>query len=86
MIFDYMKTLNDSIFKFKMYIDYDPINKVFYHNFFFDEYSFVLKLALTPILNNNDNFWDIPTRDEDCPDLKYEKFDLSQYVYLLHFS
>lgn len=78
-------SLKHSEFDFKMFIDFDSINKVFYHNFFFDEYKIVLKIALTPLLNNNDNFWDITTNNGDCPDLKYEKFNLTKYVYLIHF-
>ena len=50
------KSLKHSEFDIKMYIDYDPTNRVFYHNFFFDEYKIVIKTALTPQLNNNDNF------------------------------
>jgi len=78
-------SLKHSEFDFKMFIDFDSINKVFYHNFFFDEYKIVLKIALTPLLNDNDNFWDITTNNGDCPDLKYEKFNLTKYVYLIHF-
>lgn len=86
MLLDHMKSLKHSEFDFKMYIDYDPTNTVFYHNFFFDEYKFVLKIALTPLLNNNENFWDITTNNGDYPDLKYEKFNLTKYNYLLHFT
>jgi hypothetical protein len=69
-----------------MYIDYDPSFKVFYHNFFFDEYKIVLKIALTHTLKDKDNFWHIVTHNEDCLDIKYEKFTLSKYVYLMHFK
>jgi len=85
MFLNYEKSLKNSEFDFKMFIDFDPSNKVFYHNFFFDEYKSVLKIALTPLLNDNDNFWDIITNNGDCLDLKYEKFDLTKYVYLIHF-
>ena len=86
MFLNYEKSLKHSEFDFKMFIDFDSTNKVFYHNFFFDEYKIVLKIALTHLLNDNDNFWDITTNNGDCLDLKYEKFDLSKYVYLLHFA
>jgi len=86
MFIDRKKSLKHSKPEFKMYIDFDPINKVFYHNFFFDEYKIVLKIALIPLLNDNDNFWDITTNNGDCLDLKYEKFNLAKYVYLLHFA
>ena len=86
MFLDYKQSLKMSDFKFKMYIDFDPNTKVFYHNYFFDEYKSVLKIALTPPLIDNDDFWDIATNNGDCLDLKYEKFDLTKYVYLLHFQ
>jgi len=86
MFIDHKKSLKHSEFDFKMYIDFDSTYKVFYHNFFLDEYNIVLKIALTPLLNNDDNFWDITTNIEDCPDLKYKKFNLAKYVYLLHFA
>jgi len=85
MFLDSKNSLKHSEFDFKMFIDFDSINKVFYHNFFFDESKIVLKIALTPLLNDNDNFWDITTNNGDCLDLKYEKFDLTKYVYLIHF-
>jgi len=86
MFLDHKKSLTQLEFDFKMYIDFDPTNTVFYHNFFFDENKFVLKIALTPLLNDNDNFWNVTTNNGDCLDLKYEKFNLAKYVYLLHFT
>ena len=59
MYIDRKKSLKHSELDFKMYIDFDPRINVFYHNFFFDEYNFVLKIALTPILNDNFYFWDL---------------------------
>ena len=84
MFYDYKRSLINSDFDFKMYIDFDPNIKVFYHNYFFDVYKSVLKIALTPPLNDNEDFWVTTTNNGDCLDLKYEKFDLTKYVYLLH--
>ncbi|MFX0071515.1 MAG: hypothetical protein ACFFAO_10540 [Candidatus Hermodarchaeota archaeon] len=76
-------------FCFKMYIDYDKKNQIFYHNFYFDEYKFVLKIALIPPLNgefgifNNDKKY---VFGNNSFDLKLEKFDLTKYVYLLYYE
>ena len=86
MFLDYKQSLKNSDFDIKIFIDFDPNFKVFYHNYFFDEYKIVLKIALTPPLIDNEDFWDIATNNGDCLDLKYEKFDLTKYVYLLHFQ
>ncbi len=40
----YKQVKNES--EFKKYIDFDPIKRICYHNYFFDEYKFVLKIAL----------------------------------------
>ena len=84
MFLNYEKSLKNSDFDFKMYIDFDPNFKVFYHNYFFNEYKIVLKIALTPPLNDNDDFWYNATNNGDRLVFKYEKFDLTKYVYLLH--
>ena len=86
MVLNYRKSLKNSDFDFKIFIDFDPNFKVFYQNYFFEEYKIVLKIALTPPLNDNDDFWDNATNSGDCLDLKYEKFDLTKYKYLLHFQ
>jgi len=86
MFLDYEKSLKNSEFDFKIFIDFDPNYKVFYHNYFFEEYKSVLKIALTPPLNDNEDLWDNATNNGDCLDLKYEKFDLTKYKYLLHFQ
>lgn len=70
----------------KMFIDFAPDIQVFYHNYFFDEYKIVLKIALTPSLNTNDNFYDNATNNRNCLDLNLEKFDLTKYVYLLNYE
>ena len=83
----YKQVKNES--EFKKYIDFDPIKRICYHNYFFDEYKFVLKIAFSPPLNNNllgcyDNMKEI--FDVDGVDLKFEKFDFTKYVYLLHYG
>jgi len=85
MFLNYEKSLKNSEVNFKMFIDFDPTSKVFYYNYFFDEYKCVLKIALTSPLYDNEDFWDNTANNGDCLDLKYEKFDLTKYVYLLHF-
>ena len=86
MVLNSRKSLKNSDFDIKIFIDFDPNFKVFYYNYFFEEYKIVLKIALTPPLNDNDDFWDNATNSGDCLDLKYEKFDLTKYKYLLHFQ
>jgi len=86
MFLNYEKSLKNSEVKFKMFIDFDLTSKVFYHNYFFDEYKSVLKIALTPLLNDNDTFRDMTITSGDCLDLKFERFNLTKYVYLLHFT
>jgi len=53
------------------------------------KYKFVLKIAFSPPLNDNplrcyDNMKEI--FDVDGIDLKFEKFDITKYVYLLHYG
>ncbi len=79
----------NSELKFKMYIDFDRTNRIFHHNFYFIEYKFVLKIALTPSLNYDDTVYDNDIKeimDEDRVDLKLEKFNLANYIYLLHYG
>lgn len=82
--------IKDSDLKIKMYIDFDPKKQVFYHNFFFEEFNFVLKIALISLLiyEENDYYKDL---EKDITggssiSLKYEKFDLTKYVYLLYYD
>ncbi len=75
---------------FKMYIDFDWIKRVFYHNFYFDEFKFVLKITLTPSLANEsgdpvEEYERSKERKNQC-DLKWERFNLSKYVYLLYYE
>ncbi len=76
--------------KIKIYIDYDPYKQVFYYNFFFEEFNFVLKIALISPLSYNEEEY---TKDlekkitgGDSVSLKYERFDLTKYVYLLYYD
>ena len=72
-----------------MYIDFDPKKKVFYHNFFFEEFKFVLKIALTAsfIYEKKDYNKDIAeSASGDNVFLKYEKFELVKYIYLLSYE
>ncbi len=71
---------------FKMYIDFDLNIGVFYFNFYLVKYKFILKTALTPPLNANENFWDNATNNGDYLHFKYEKFNLTKYAYLLHYE
>lgn len=79
----------DSGLKFKIYIDFDPKKNVFYHNFFFEEVKFVLKIALTAsfIYEKKDYNKDIAEiTSGDNVFLKYEKFNLAKYTYLFSYE
>ena len=80
----------DSDLKIKMYIDYDPNNQVFYHNFFFEEFNFVLKIVLvSPLIyekNNYNNDLEKDITNGSSISLKYERFDLTKYIYLLYYD
>ena len=80
----------DSDLKIKMYIDYDPEKHLFYHNFFFEEFNFVLKMALISslIYEENNNYKDLEKNitGGSSISLKYERFDLTKYVYLLYYD
>lgn len=57
------------------FIDYDSDNQVFYNNYYFKD-NLVLKIPLTGL-------WEVESND--CiPQI--EKFDLTKYVYLLHYE
>ncbi len=74
----------------KKYLDYDPINKIFYNNFYLNKFNFVLKVALiSPLKYNADVSKDIYLKEikgEEGRNHKFEKFDLTKYVYLLHYE
>ncbi len=74
----------------KMYIDYDSNKQVFYYNFFFEEFNFVLKIALISLLiyEENNNYKDLEKiiTGGSSIFLKYERFDLAKYVYLLYYD
>ena len=82
----FSKSGKESNIQIKMYIDFAPDIQVFYHNYFFDEYKFVLKIVLTPSLNEKDHFYDNAKNNGNCLDLRLEKFDLTKYVYLLYYE
>ncbi len=84
MLLDRNKSLRNTEFDFKMFIDFDPICKVFYHNFFFVENKMVLKIALTPSVNDANTLMNLTTTKKEFLDSKYEKFDITRYVYLIH--
>ncbi len=76
--------------KFKMYIDFDSTKRVFNHNYYFDEFKFVLKVGLTyPLADESgDLIREENNRDEEekLGELKWERFDLSKYIYLLYYE
>lgn len=59
-----------------MFIDYDSIYQIFYHNYYFNGNNLVLKIPLVDL--KEDNYIE--------NNLKIEKFDLLKYVYLLHYE
>ena len=76
--------------KIKIYIDYDSNKQVFYYNFFFEEFNFVLKIALISSLiceeNNYSKDLERDITDDSSIFLKYERFDLTKYAYLLYYD
>jgi len=76
--------------KIKIYIDYDSNKQVFYYNFFFEEFNFVLKIALiSPLIYDENNYYkelEKDITDGSSISLKYERFDLTKYVYLLYYD
>lgn len=73
----------------KPYIDYDKVNKIFYHNLYFEEHKFVLKIPLEPLLNTGsfktgEGF--LEKMNEEQENLRLEQFDLSKFVYLLSYD
>ena len=81
MVLNQRNSLRNTGFGLKMFIDFDPICKVFYHNFFFDENKMVLKIALTPSISDVNTPINVATSKKKF-DLKYEKFDITKYMYL----
>ena len=82
------RTKNSSEVTFKMFIDYDKKSQVFYHNFFFEEYKYVLKIALNPPYDGNNDMEELELRisGDSGACLKFEKFDITRYVYLLFYE
>jgi hypothetical protein len=84
MFFPSEKSVTKLNVDFKIFVDFDPCIRVFYFNFYLPPYKFVLKIPLTPPLN--DNFQNNVTNSEDYLTFKYEKFDLAKYVYIMHYE
>lgn len=82
MVLNRRNSLRNIEFSFKMFIDFDPNCKVFYHNFFFDENKMVLKIALTPSISDTNTSMNVATPKKKILNLKYEKFDITKYMYL----
>ncbi len=59
-----------------MFIDFDSNHQIFYHNYFFNGYNIVMKIPLASLKEEK--------YDESFP--KIEKFDITKYVYLLHYE
>jgi len=72
--------LKDPEESFKMYLDFDSIENIYYHNIFFVENNFTLKIELIHLFRKD------VEEDKIKTSIKYEKFDLTKYVYLLHFE
>ena len=75
--------------RFEMYIDYDVNSCVFYHNFFFVDYDFVLKIAMTPPLIEtidqlNDN--ELQNIGRKYNGLRLEKHNIDKYIPLLYYG
>ncbi|HEC39471.1 MAG TPA: hypothetical protein ENI29_14620 [bacterium] len=65
---------------FKIYLDFDSIEKIFFYNLFFIESNFALKIELTHLFRKD------VEEDKIKQNIKYEKFELTKYVYILHFE
>ncbi|MFX1258596.1 MAG: hypothetical protein ACFFAN_12095 [Promethearchaeota archaeon] len=62
------------ILKFmKKFIDFDKQEKIFYCNYYLSDYKIVLK---TPLVNNGG--------EKDNIDI--DKFNLTKFIYLIHFD
>jgi len=75
--------------RFNMYIDYDVTSCVFYHNFFFINYDFVLKIALTPPLI--EKLDDLDEKELQNIGTKYnglrlERHEIDKYIPLLYYG
>ena len=65
---------------YKMYLDFDSIEKIFYYNLYFVENTFTLKIELTHLSKKD------VKKNKIKQNIKYEKFDLTKYTYILHFE
>ena len=57
----------------KKFIDFDKYNKIFYDNLWLDDQNFAIKI---PLVENNIS----------KGNLKFDKFDLSKYNYLVAYD
>ncbi len=76
----------ESDLEIKMFIDFDTPQKTFYYNLYLNRSKSVIKIAITPSLNNGNKILENIRNEileEDFQSLKTEKFDISKYVYLL---
>ena len=58
-----------------MHLDYDKTNKTFYNNIYFKDCKCVLKMPLVELKT-----------EVSREDIKIEKFNLTKYVYLVHYE
>ena len=75
--------------KFEMYLDYDITSCVFYHNFFFVDYDFVLKIALTPpLIETFDQLGEDELQNigKKYNGLRLEKHNIDKYIPLLYYG
>ncbi len=61
--------------KEKKFIDFDKRERIFYDNLYFGEYNIVLKIPILGVENK------VSYRE-----IKLEKFDITRYLYLLHYK
>ena len=69
----YIQSLDKDVFNLSMFLDFDKDKKIFYNNFYLEEYDSVIKIPLTHkrIIDKK---------------LKIEKYNLSKYFYLFDFD
>jgi len=66
-------SLKNEINSVSRFLDWCKYKNVFYNNLYLEEYDWVIKMPLIPQDKNN--------RDK----IKFKKFDLTSYVYLLSY-
>ena len=63
----------DILFYLSKFIDVDKSQKIIYNNYYIKDYDYVVKIPF-PTIEKADN------------DIKFEKFDLVKYIYLLDYE